>query len=196
MCLHRTETSTFLNPYHKLTSRKKKDRDFKLSFRTNNMAVNRMVQECNIDGITLNDTEKLSTLWWHRVIAGLLRSLWIFLILKDGAVKDLFSIFAHPKWQTAHQTYSLDLRTKVKEPPQPQLQLTADKIHCIHALDWVLPCQGQHRSSCTVQGYGSGVLCCVLKSWYSVQRNWAGTQLYSHKGEDSSKRAPKVNTSS
>lgn len=59
--LHRTTTSTSLNPYCKSISCIKKKRDFKLPFRTNNAVVNRMrcnwcqVQDCN----TWDDTE------WH-----------------------------------------------------------------------------------------------------------------------------------
>lgn len=39
--------------------------------------------------------------------------------IKGGGTERFFSIFAYPKRQSAHQTYSLGLRTKVKEPVSP-----------------------------------------------------------------------------
>lgn len=69
--------------------------------------------------------------------------------IKGGGTERFFSIFAYPKRQSAHQTYSLGLRTKVKEPPKPQLHFTADKIPC--TIPWA--------ECCPVQGAAPRALC-------------------------------------
>jgi len=65
------------------------------------------------------------------MIAGLLKSMRMFLISKDGAVKNLFSIFAYPRCPCTRQIYNLHLRIKLKEPLKPKLHCMAEKNHCI-----------------------------------------------------------------
>lgn len=155
-------TSTSLNNHHKLTSSKKKNRDFRLSFRTNNVAVNRMVPSAGLQRWWYN------TEWHGEIICTVMTwgDCWFVEVTENildikeyQQVQNLFSTFSYPKWQSTHQIYNHDLRTKVKEPPKPQLHSMADKIHCSCPLDWVLPCHSQHRTSCTVQGYSTPKPC-------------------------------------